>query len=91
MAGLDPAKTIPESRFSADFVTSRPGQLPPTIPADYAQRSTVARAYPASEKRHNSVISKDIGKTGSDGYGGERPAALMAANETICKTYLMSI
>lgn len=44
------------------------------------------------EARHNNIILKDIweiitahsGKTGSDGYGGQRPAVLMEANETIC-------
>jgi len=46
--------------------------------------------------RHNEVVKKDIyeiitghsAKTGSDGYGGERPAVLMTANETICKDLL---
>jgi integrase len=46
--------------------------------------------------RHNETVKKDIyeiitghsAKTGSDGYGGERPSALMAANESICKDLL---
>jgi hypothetical protein len=34
------------------------------------------------------IISGHSAKTGSDDYGGERPAALMAANETVCKDLL---
>jgi hypothetical protein len=30
MAGIGPAKTIPDVRFSADFPTSQSGFLPPT-------------------------------------------------------------
>lgn len=46
--------------------------------------------------RHNETVKKEIyeiitghsAKTGSDGYGGERPSVLMAANEAICNDLL---
>lgn len=46
--------------------------------------------------RHNEVVKKEIyeiitghsNKTGSDGYGGERPSVLMGANEAICRDLL---
>jgi integrase len=46
--------------------------------------------------RHNDTVKKDLyeiisghsAKTGSDGYGGERPGELMAANESICNDLL---
>jgi hypothetical protein len=34
------------------------------------------------------IISGHSAKTGSDGYGGERPFVLMTANESICKDLL---
>jgi hypothetical protein len=34
------------------------------------------------------IITGHSTKTASDGYGGERPSALMKANEDICKDLL---
>jgi len=36
----------------------------------------------------NGIITGHSNKTGSDGYGGERPPVLMTANESICKDLL---